>query len=168
MRYRLVSLSVAALEALVEGDLATASDLTGTDLTPFLVDEAWLWRLRLDQLRDNPEDLEWIARPAVALEQPDAGHVIGHIGFHAAPDEVGRVEIGYTVDPAYRRRGHARALLEDMVEHLQADPRVHLLRATVSPDNHASLATIAGLGFAEVGEQWDEEDGLETIFERPV
>ena len=32
----------------------------------------------------------------------------------------------------------------------------------------ASLATIAGFGFAEAGEQWDDEDGLELIFEIPA
>jgi hypothetical protein len=39
------------------------------------------------------------------------------------------------------------------------------VRVTISPDNAASLATIAGFGFVRVGEQWDEQDGLEIIFE---
>jgi [ribosomal protein S5]-alanine N-acetyltransferase len=42
------------------------------------------------------------------------------------------------------------------------------VRATISPGNVASLATIAKFGFAEVGEQWDEEDGRELIFEVAV
>jgi hypothetical protein len=42
------------------------------------------------------------------------------------------------------------------------------VRATISPGNAASLATISGFGFAEVGEQWDDEDGLELIFEIPA
>ena len=36
---------------------------------------------------------------------------------------------------------------------------------SISPDNEASLATINGFGFVHVGEQWDEEDGTELIFE---
>ena len=47
-------------------------------------------------------------------------------------------------------------------------PSVRILRATVSPDNAPSLALIAQYPFVEVGEQWDEEDGLETIYEMPV
>lgn len=39
---------------------------------------------------------------------------------------------------------------------------------TIGPENTASLATISGFGFVEVGEQWDEVDGLELIFEVPV
>ncbi|MFE6365457.1 hypothetical protein ACFVP3_36360 [Streptomyces sp. NPDC057806] len=42
------------------------------------------------------------------------------------------------------------------------------MRATISPDNLASLATISGFGFVEVGEQWDEVDGLELVFEVPA
>ena len=168
MRYRLVPLDLPTIESLAAGDLATASLRCGTDLTPFIGEELWLWRLRLRQIESSPDDLEWIARPAVALDGPDAGRVVAHIGFHGAPNAEGRVEVGYTVDPLLRRRGHARALLAETITHLEADPRVHLLRASISPDNAASLATIAGLGFAQVGEQWDTDDGLELLFERPV
>ncbi|QIK65172.1 GNAT family N-acetyltransferase [Nocardioides sp. HDW12B] len=168
MRYRLVPLDLTSLEALAAGDLGAASARCGTDLTPFIAGETWLWRLRLGQLQESPQDLEWIARPAVALEGTDAGRVVGHLGFHAAPDAEGRVEVGYTIDPAHRRRGHARALLTETVDRLEGDPRVHLLRASISPDNAASLATIAGLGFRQVGEQWDAEDGVELLFERVV
>ena len=48
------------------------------------------------------------------------------------------------------------------------EPGVRAVRATISPDNAASLATIAGVGFTPNGEQWDEEDGLELIFDRPA
>jgi len=40
--------------------------------------------------------------------------------------------------------------------------------ATIGRDNPASLATSSGFGFTEVGEQWDDEDGLELIFELPA
>lgn len=39
------------------------------------------------------------------------------------------------------------------------------VRATISPDNEASRNLVLQYGFVEVGEQWDGEDGLETIFE---
>jgi RimJ/RimL family protein N-acetyltransferase len=38
-------------------------------------------------------------------------------------------------------------------------------RASIAPDNEPSLALIDRLGFEQVGDQWDEEDGLELIFE---
>ena len=48
------------------------------------------------------------------------------------------------------------------------EPQVRTARASVGPDNAPSRTLILAHGFAEVGEQWDEEDGLEIIFERPV
>ena len=41
-----------------------------------------------------------------------------------------------------------------------------MVRASVSPENVASLALIRSYGFQHVGEQWDEKDGRELIFER--
>jgi [ribosomal protein S5]-alanine N-acetyltransferase len=78
------------------------------------------------------------------------------------------VEVGYTVDPQYRRQGYAKAILTALIERAEADPAVRVVRASISPTNAASLATIAGFGFLEAGEQWDEEDGLELLFERPA
>ena len=46
------------------------------------------------------------------------------------------------------------------------EPPWRVVRASISPDNEASLATIAGFGFVQVGEQWDDQDGLELLFER--
>ena len=78
------------------------------------------------------------------------------------------VEVAYFVDPAHRRRGFATALLAAALAWASADPAVRTVRASISPDNVASLATLRPFGFVEVGEQWDEEDGLELLFELPV
>ena len=43
-----------------------------------------------------------------------------------------------------------------------------VVRASISPTNEASLATLRPFGFEAVGEQWDDEDGLELLFERPA
>jgi RimJ/RimL family protein N-acetyltransferase len=75
------------------------------------------------------------------------------------------VEIGYAVDPAYRRRGYARAALEALLQRAAREPRVHTARVTISPDNVASHQLASQYGFTEVGEQWDDEDGLEIIYE---
>jgi L-amino acid N-acyltransferase YncA len=58
--------------------------------------------------------------------------------------------------------------LVELLRRAAVEPGVRTVRATIAPDNAASLATTAGFGFAEVGEQWDEQDGLELVFERPT
>jgi RimJ/RimL family protein N-acetyltransferase len=164
---RFVRLPPGVLEALLAGDLVAARTATGVALSDwFLSDEVtWLWRMRLDQIAIDPRAADWIVRAAVSV--PD-GLVIGAGGFHGPPDDAGMVEIGYSTDPAYRRRGYARAMVTALLRWAAAEPSVVTVRASISPDNAASLATIAGFGFTKVGEQWDDKDGTEFLFQRPA
>jgi ribosomal-protein-alanine N-acetyltransferase len=164
---RFVELSGTAMSALLDGDLGAASKMTGADLTEyFLIDNArWLWRYRIDQMAADPGNARWMVRQVATGPE---GEVIGHAGFHGPPDETGMVEIGYSVAPEFRRQGYARAMLIELLRRASAEPTVKTVRATISPDNVASLATIAGFGFVEAGEQWDDEDGRELIFEVPA
>ena len=123
------------------------------------------WRFRAKQAVETPQDLPWVTG---VLWDEATGTPVGKAGFHAAPNDEGMVEVGYAIDPAFRRRGYARAALEAMLERARREPDVRTFRATVSPENAASLALIAQYPFVEVGEQWDDEDGLETIYEMPV
>jgi ribosomal-protein-alanine N-acetyltransferase len=163
---RFVPLS-GALNALMSGDLAEASRVAGVELTDYFLaaDAMWLWRLRAGQIAADPDSARWVAWAAVA--EP-GGFVVGYAGFHGPPDADGMVEVGYSVDPARRRQGYATAMLRALLRRAADEPGVRAVRATISPDNAASLATIAGFGFTPNGEQWDEEDGLELIFDRPA
>jgi RimJ/RimL family protein N-acetyltransferase len=163
VQIRFVQLTPETLSALIAGDLSAASCAAGIALTDYMVSESWLWRIRLRQIAEDPASAEWIARAAVV--EPD-GVVVGHGGFHGPPDETGTVEVAYSVDPAHRRRGYAKAMLAALLERVDADPRVRAVRASIRPDNVGSLATIAGFGFRKVGEQWDPEDGLENVYVR--
>jgi RimJ/RimL family protein N-acetyltransferase len=167
VRVRIVHLSPEALVALAAGDLASATELTGLPLTPYTISDERIgvWRRRAVQVIEAPRDLHWVTG---VLVDDDTGEVVGGAGFHAAPDADGMVEVGYGVDPAYRRRGYARAALLLMIERARSEPSASVFRVTVSPENAASLGLVAQLPFVEVGEQWDDEDGLETIFELPV
>jgi len=78
------------------------------------------------------------------------------------------VEIGYRVIPEHRRHGYGREMAETMWRAAAAHPDVVVLRASVSPDNAPSRAIVEGAGLVKVGEQWDDEDGLEWIYEAPA
>lgn len=162
-----VELSGRAMAALLDGDLTGAHAETGVVLGDyFTTDRAmWLWRLRCSQLKADPAGAPWIER---LLAVRADGTVVGHGGFHGPPDDAGMVELGYAVIPEWRRRGYARAILTELLRRAVAAPDARTVRATISPDNAASLATIAGFGFTEVGEQIDEIDGLEIIYEVPA
>lgn len=160
---RFVPLPLTAMAALLEDDLSRASAIAGVELTAFIQEENWLWKIRAEQVARSPESVEWVARVAVV-----EGRVIGHGGFHGPPDSNGMVEVAYSVDPRYRRRGYARAILAALIERVRSDPRVRVVRASIRPDNVASLATLAPFRFVPIGQQWDEEDGVELLFELPV
>jgi len=75
------------------------------------------------------------------------------------------VEIGYAIDPAYRRQGYARAAVAAMLDRARREPAVKIVRASVRPDNQPSWRVLEPYGFEAVGEQWDDEDGTELIVE---
>lgn len=165
-RVRLVEMTEAVLAALKVGETVTAGRLVGAELGPhFAVEEMrWLSAFRLDQLRAVPARAGWLTFVSV---DADDGRAVGHAGFHGPPDERRCVEVGYSVVPELRRRGYARAALVELLRRADASPGVVTVRASISPDNVGSLATITGFGFERVGERWDERDGLEHVYERP-
>ncbi len=96
------------------------------------------------------------------------GEIVGSAGFHDYPDENGMIEIGFGIVDEKQRRGYGLELLHGMWQMISSRPDVKILRYTVSPDNEASMQIIKKLGFELTGEQIDEEDGLELIFEMPI
>ena len=161
---RIVQLPAEAIIALADADLAGANAASPVLLTEWMVSESSVrtWQYRAVQAIQSPEDLPWITG---VLWDDEEQVAVGQSGFHAAPDADGMVEVGYGVDPAYRRRGYARAALEIAIARARSEPTVRTLRATISPDNEASLGLIRQYPFVHNGEQWDEEDGLELIYE---
>jgi [ribosomal protein S5]-alanine N-acetyltransferase len=125
-----------------------------------------LLRLRRDQMKKDPESQQWLLRAMVL--PADQRIQVGHIGFHGPPETVGRAELGYTVMPDYRRLGYASEAARAMMTWAEREHGVTNFFVAISPDNAASLAMAVRLGFIRVGEQMDEEDGLEYVFELAV
>jgi ribosomal-protein-alanine N-acetyltransferase len=163
-RVQLVQIPVEQIHSLAEGDPRRVLSANGGALTPYLrgAECRSLWNYRSAQVRSTPSDAAWVTRFIVV---PGVTGAVGVAGFHGPPDERGMVEVGYRVDPQYRRRGYARAALETLLATAHDHPAVRVVRASVSSDNVASRSLISQYGFVEVGEQWDEEDGLEILFE---
>lgn len=159
----LETISQDALEALQADDLSCASRIMNLELPDFFLLEGWLWRIRVHQVHRSPGDAPWLVRAAVL--EPDRV-VVGHAGFHGPPDASGMVEIGYTIVPEHRGKGFARLVLSALLRQAAASNEVTTVRATISPDNLPSLKVVTAAQFGHVGEQWDEVDGTELIFEK--
>jgi ribosomal-protein-alanine N-acetyltransferase len=77
--------------------------------------------------------------------------VIGDLGFKGKPDHEGTVEIGYSVVPAYRRRGYASEATRALVGWALARPGVRRVVAECAPDNLASIRVLEKLGMQRLG-----------------
>jgi RimJ/RimL family protein N-acetyltransferase len=161
---RIVHLTAAVFRALAKGDLAAANAVSQVPLSAYFAGPDWrgVWQRRSIQVEEDPASAAWVTGVIWDGLQQVA---VGRAGYHGPPDSSGMVEIGYAVDPAYRRRGYARAALEVLLQRAACEPRVHTVRVTISPSNVASHQLVSQYGFTEVGEQWDDEDGLEIIYE---
>jgi ribosomal-protein-alanine N-acetyltransferase len=122
-------------------------------------------RLRLKQLAADASEQPWLVRATVLRA---ARCIVGSVGFHGPPDGRGRVEIGYDVVETERRKGYARESVAGLTDWAFATGRADVCVASVSPGNAPSLALVRSLGFRQVGEQIDEVDGLELVFERAL
>jgi RimJ/RimL family protein N-acetyltransferase len=167
-RLDLVSMSPSFMEAVLDGRRADAAELLGAPLPDGWPDQGGegFLRRRLDQMRADAKSQAWLVRALVLRSE---GVMVGHAGFHGPPGTNGpakadAVEFGYTVFPAYRRRGYATEAAQGLMTWAGGQGIRHFV-ASVAPDNAPSLAIVRKLGFVQTGEQWDEEDGLELVFE---
>ena len=120
---------------------------------------------RVPQVKADPSTNVWFIRWIVLRETKE---VVGSISFHAPPDETGMIEIGFGVCEPCRNQGFGKEALLGMWKWVVDQPGVSTLRYTVSATNAPSMAIINSLGFTHVGQQIDEEDGPEEIFEISV
>jgi RimJ/RimL family protein N-acetyltransferase len=159
----------AFLDALQRGDRAAAQSAMQIRIGGDWFDGPRPWmQIRIRQLHEDPALASWLVHAMVLTEEENGEPVrtmVGHCGYHGAPDETGMVEIGYQVGPPYRRRGYAIEAVRGLVGNAFAHEQITRVRASISPDNEPSLALTAKLGFVRVGEQIDEIDGLEYVFE---
>lgn len=161
---RVVHLNGRTFKSLLKGDLAAVNAVSPVPVTAYFAGPDWreVWQMRSRQVDEDPASAVWVTG-VIWDEQRQLA--VGRAGYHAPPDASGMVEIGYAIDPAQRRCGYARAALEALLQRAANEPQVRTVRVTISPYNVASYHLASQYGFVEVGEQWDEKDGPEIIYE---
>jgi RimJ/RimL family protein N-acetyltransferase len=164
-RFELVSMSLRFMQLLVARDLAGAGTEIGAIVPVEMPDtlDNFL-QFRIGDLSEDPAAQPWLGRAIVLTEPDGTRRIVGSCGFHAPPGPDGRVEVGYNIQPPYRRQGVATEVVHALFDwaHTQGVDR---FRASVAPGNVGSLAIINGLGFTQVGVQIDDIDGEELVFE---
>jgi ribosomal-protein-alanine N-acetyltransferase len=163
-RLELHHLSAQAIIELFEkkNDSVALLDRSFTNPHRVLVDSNGPLAWRVPQVKVDPTLNKWFVRFIVLKESRE---VIGSTSFHGAPDGDGMIEIGLGIEPAFQGRGYAKESLQAMWRWAVNFPEVRTLRYTVSPDNLPSIAVIKYFGFDYKGQQMDEIDGPENIYE---
>jgi RimJ/RimL family protein N-acetyltransferase len=160
----------AAVAAALAGDVAEAGRLLGAAVPEELLAHRRGLEFDIARLDEDPLYAPWGTRAMLR-----DGVVVGSIRFHTRPDPPelrpiapGAVEFGYRVLSAHRRQGYAAEAARGAMAWAAREHGVRNFVVTISPGNAASLGLAARLGFRQVGEQMDEEDGLELVLLRPA
>lgn len=141
----------------IDGVVLTAAWIRGSERT---------LRRRLDQVTADPDSAPWLLR---AMVRRAGQELVGRIGFHGQPgaNSLGApnaLELGYTVEPEFRRQGFAEEAIRGMMDWARQRSVEHFL-LSIAPTNASSLALAVKLGFTEAARVVDEEDGPEIVFE---
>jgi len=168
-RLELPLLSVRQLDELAEGDASsTAAELNASISEEWVAATRRIAVIRARQVRERPSDAPWLLRPILLRDAGGRRQAIGTLNFHAGPDESGMVEIGYGLMPTARGQGYAIEAVRAAFDWATRVHGIRHFRASIAPDNERSLNLVRKLGFRQTGDQWDEEDGLELVFELEV
>ena len=158
-------MSLTFMHQLVARDIAGAEAEIGAIVPVEMPDQLDdFLQFRIADLSVDPDAQPWLGRAIVLTDADGTRRIIGSCGFHSPPGPDGRVEVGYSVQPEYRRQGVATEVVHALLDWAHANG-VDRFRASVGPWNVPSLAIIKGLGFQEVGVQMDDIDGEELVFE---
>jgi ribosomal-protein-alanine N-acetyltransferase len=102
-RLELIPLSRPFVDALKRRDSAAAEAEIGAGVSRWLmIESAHFVQLQLAQAAADSVGLAPLGRAMVLVLPSGRRRAIGSIGFHGPPDERGRLELGYTIEPAYR------------------------------------------------------------------
>ena len=171
-RLDLIPMTPDFLRASLAGDLRRAEQIIGLSLPASWPEHPSAVQRRLTQLEKNPALQPWLTR-AMALRSRAA--LIGDIGFHDAPGaenlekiSPGAVEFGYGVQPEFRRQGYAEEASRALMHWASSSHGVTKFILSIRPDNIASQALAAKLGFVRIGSHIDEVDGPEEILQLVV
>ncbi len=106
------------------------------------------YREMVDEMKRSVGREEWASDWTICLLD---GTTIGGIGFKGVPDQEGKVEIGYDIQPEFQNAGYATEATKAMLEWALSESDVLCVQAQTESQNEKSKRVLKKNGFAEVG-----------------
>jgi ribosomal protein S18 acetylase RimI-like enzyme len=143
---RLAALTLEQLEACLRDPQCLARDLD-VYLAPGFVDAPAQRAIAFKTKKMSELAVEahpWYTYWLIVIDEESRG--VGLAGFKGAPDDHGQVEIGYGIDPAYRRRGYTAEAVEALIAWAFRDPACRAVLADTLKENVASNRLLVKVG----------------------
>jgi len=156
-RLRLIPLSAAQLEFLLTRPDQLEAELGFSISRPVLSPPVVRHAIRVKQQRlfSSPADeFPWHTYWLMVIPTDPFG--AGLIGFKGIPDQNGMVEIGYGIDPVFRRRGYTTEATRSMVDWALQRPPCLAVTAWTDKDNSASVRVLEKVGMRIARETADQ------------
>src|SRR5882724_8072689 len=163
-RLRLIPVSLAAIEAVLDHDKARAEEIVGARFPPGWPNDPLLdvgFPYSRAAIRAAPEIRLWGDSLVVLRDEP---RVVGSVVFHGHPRD-GVAEVGYSIEDGSRGNGLATEATRACVEWALAQPGIVAVQATTFPWHAASLGVIRKLGMRPVATREHDTLGELLVFE---
>ena len=98
-----------------------------------------------------------------SVQERETGRLVGDVGLSPADGEPGVIKVGYTMDPAFQRRGYATEAVGALVAYAFGSLDADVVRAYADADNVASIRVAEKVGLRLV-ERFQHREGNETWF----
>jgi RimJ/RimL family protein N-acetyltransferase len=87
----------------------------------------------------------------IAIERADTGQLIGDCAIHTLPNDARQAEIGFSLNPAFQRRGYAREMIQALIGFIFTEMDMHRIIAITDVRNISSVSLLERAGFRREG-----------------
>jgi RimJ/RimL family protein N-acetyltransferase len=98
-----------------------------------------------------------------SVEERDGGRLVGDVGLSPADGEPGVIKVGYTMSPAFQRRGYATEAVGALVAYAFDTLGADVVRAYADADNTPSIRVAEKVGMRLI-ERFEHREGDERWF----
>ena len=98
-----------------------------------------------------------------SVEERDGGGLVGDVGLSPADGEPGVIKVGYTMSPAFQRRGYATEAVGALVAYAFDTLGAQVVRAYADADNTPSIRIAEKVGMRLI-ERFEHREGEEVWY----